>query len=178
MQSKTKIIVLHSKELVYTGIFITLGILLILLLVFMFTPDNTALIEESEPSMTEEANTAYSNITADTAAEATSTYIPGVYTTSVMLNNAAVDIEVVVDQDHINSIRLVNLNETVAAIYPLIQPTFEELTAQIYRQQSIDSIAYLDENKYTSILLIDAIGSALEKAKPSVDPKETHTPKQ
>ena len=36
MGSKTKIIVLHMKEIIYTGIFIALGILLIFLLAVMF----------------------------------------------------------------------------------------------------------------------------------------------
>lgn len=39
MSSKTKIIVLHMKEIIYTALFILLGILLILLLVFMFAPN-------------------------------------------------------------------------------------------------------------------------------------------
>ena len=38
MGSKTKIIVLHMKEIIYTGIFLALGILLIILLVVMFRP--------------------------------------------------------------------------------------------------------------------------------------------
>ena len=38
MSSKTKIVVLKARELIYTGIFILLGILLILLLIFMFVP--------------------------------------------------------------------------------------------------------------------------------------------
>ena len=38
MSSKTKIVVLRMKELIYTGIFVALGILLILLLVYMFAP--------------------------------------------------------------------------------------------------------------------------------------------
>ena len=38
MSYKTKFIVLTSKELIYTGIFIVLGILLILLLWYMFSP--------------------------------------------------------------------------------------------------------------------------------------------
>ena len=38
MKSKTKIIVLHMKEIVYTVIFAVLGILLILLLIHMFHP--------------------------------------------------------------------------------------------------------------------------------------------
>ena len=36
MSSKTKIVVLHMKELIYTGIFILLGIVLIVLLISMF----------------------------------------------------------------------------------------------------------------------------------------------
>ena len=42
--SKTKIIVLQMKELVYTGIFVGLGILLIVLLFVMFYPTPTYLI--------------------------------------------------------------------------------------------------------------------------------------
>ena len=56
MSSKTKIVVLRMKELIYTGIFVALGILLILLLVYMFAPKD-------------KKNTA----TADAA------YTPGVY---------------------------------------------------------------------------------------------------
>ena len=36
MSSKTKIVVLHLKELIYTGIFAVLGILFIILLIIMF----------------------------------------------------------------------------------------------------------------------------------------------
>ena len=38
MRSKTKIIVLHMKEVIYTTIFIILGIVLIFLLIYMFGP--------------------------------------------------------------------------------------------------------------------------------------------
>ena len=39
MNSKTKIIVLHMKEIIYTVIFATLGILILCLLFFMFSGD-------------------------------------------------------------------------------------------------------------------------------------------
>ena len=39
MSAKTKIVVLHMKELIYTGIFAVLGILFLVLLVMMFLPD-------------------------------------------------------------------------------------------------------------------------------------------
>jgi len=38
MSAKTKIVVLHMKELIYTAIFVGLGILLVVLLLFMFLP--------------------------------------------------------------------------------------------------------------------------------------------
>ena len=38
MSSKTKIVVLHMKEIIYTVIFAVLAIILILLLIFMFRP--------------------------------------------------------------------------------------------------------------------------------------------
>ena len=38
MSSKTKIVVLHMKEIIYTTIFAVLAVVLILLLIFMFFP--------------------------------------------------------------------------------------------------------------------------------------------
>ena len=38
MSSKTKIVVLHLKELIYTGIFVLFGILFIIMLIIMFIP--------------------------------------------------------------------------------------------------------------------------------------------
>ena len=40
MSSKTKIVVLHMKEIIYTVIFAVLAIILILLLIFMFRPEH------------------------------------------------------------------------------------------------------------------------------------------
>ena len=42
MSSKTKIVVLHIKELIYTGIFILLGAILLFLLISMFTPEKSS----------------------------------------------------------------------------------------------------------------------------------------
>ena len=91
-------------------------------------------------------------------------YVAGVYTTPITLNDNAIDVEVVVDQDHINSIRLVNLSDTVTTMYPLVQPALEEIASQIYDTQSTDGITYSQDSKYTSQILLDAIDSALETA--------------
>lgn len=143
MSSKTKIIVLHLKEVIYTGIFALLGILFIILLLIMFLPGKESKTAKPDTS---------------------SSYIPGVYTTSLVLNDNTIDIEVVVDESNINSIRLVNLSESVATMYPLIKPSFDDLVQQIYEKQSLEGITYAEDNKYTSLVLLDTIRASLEKA--------------
>lgn len=139
MSSRTKIIVLHMKEIIYTVVFALLAIVLILLLVFMFRPGR-------DSSHTEEAR-----------------YVPGVYTSSMSLNNTALEVEVTVDESHINSIRFSNLDETVAAMYPLIQPEIENIAQQVYEQQSLEDVTLSQENPYTSQVILNAIREALEK---------------
>ena len=150
MSSKTKIIVLHVKELIYTGIFAVLGILFIVLLIIMFLPK-----DEKKATM--------STVTQMTQTTS-NTYIPGVYTTSLILNDNVVEIEVTVDEKNINSIRLVNLDEAVTTMYPLIQPSFEDLANQIIVNQSLEGITYPDDSKYTSMILLNAITTSLNKA--------------
>ena len=161
MSSKTRIVVLHSKELIYTGIFVLLGILLIILLIFMFLPSKKAVTTDAAYTNEETP----SGVIPDEWDEAASTYIPGIYTSSIILGNAAIDIEVSVDENNINSIRLVNLDDAVATMYPLIQPSFDELITQIYENQTLEGISYADDNKYTSMVLIEAIDSALGQAR-------------
>ena len=141
--SKTKIVVLKAKELIYTAIFIALGILFIVLLIFMFAPKNKKTQQSSEASL----------------------YTPGVYTSSLSLNSQAVDVEVVVDETSIKSVRLVNLADSVAAMYPLVEPAMENLSEQIVENQSLSGLSYDESSQYTSMALAEAIGNALEKAR-------------
>lgn len=158
MSSKTKIVVLHVKELIYTGIFAALGILFIILLIIMFLPK-----EEKKETM---------STTTQMTQTTQNSYVPGVYTTSLILNDNVVDIEVTVDEKNINSIRLVNLDEAVTTMYPLIQPSFEDLADQIIKNQSLEGITYSDDSKYTSMVLLDAITASLNKALENVGDEE------
>ena len=65
MSSKTKIVVLRMKEIIYTAIFIGFGILLVMLLFIMFHPKK----ENSSDSAS------------------TASYIPGVYASSLTLGS-------------------------------------------------------------------------------------------
>lgn len=140
MSSKTKIVVLHMKEIIYTAIFAVLAIILILLFFIMFLPEKGG------------------------SQAATQKYIPGIYSSSMTLNNTALEVEVTVDESHINSIRFSNLDESVTTMYPLIQPTIENIADQVYEQQSLENISCSEDNPYTSQVIINAIDTALEKA--------------
>lgn len=155
MSAKTKIVVLHMKELIYTGIFVALGILLVILLLIMFLP--------SDEATTGHADT-IGNPKEIADASTTSVYIPGIYSTELVLGGQTVDVEVIVEQDAITSIRLVNLSEAVTTMYPLLQPTFDTICEQIYATQSLEGISYSDDSKYTSLVLMEAIQNSLDKA--------------
>lgn len=141
MSAKTQIVVLHMKEVIYTLVFAGLSILLIFLFLYMFLPAKT------ETGNTESA-----------------TYTAGVYTSSILFKNSAIDVQVVVDANRINSISLVNLDESVTTMYPLVEPALEELSEQILKKQSTEGITYSQSNQYTSSMLLEAINDALKKA--------------
>ena len=144
MSSKTKIIVLRMKEIIYTAIFVGLGILLILLLLVMFRPG-----KESTP------------------ASAKAQYIPGIYTSSITLGTQEINVEVSVDADRITSITMTPLSDAVETMYPLVEPAMNELVSQIVQNQSTDNISYANTSQYTSKVLLNAIDNTLSKAKKS-----------
>ena len=133
MSSKTRIVVLHMKEIIYTAIFAVLAIVLILLLIFMFLPK----VRGSHNK--------------------TAKYNPGVYTSDLTVGDTTLSLEVTVSETEITSIHFSNLNETVSAMYPLLQPA-------VVANQSLDDIQYTEETHYTSQAIINAVDEALKKA--------------
>ena len=92
-------------------------------------------------------------------------YTPGIYTSTITLGDTTLDVAVSVDQDHITSVSLNNLSESVTAMYPLLQPSVESINAQLNTLSSIDDLKLDEENKYTGLILQQAIKNALQKAK-------------
>ncbi len=100
----------------------------------------------------------------ETAAEIPSRYTAGVYTASMTLGGNPVEIAVTVDEDYISSIHFRQLDETVSAMYPLMEPALDALSEQILESQSLENLSYSEESQYTSLMLMSAIRNALEKA--------------
>ena len=146
--SRTKIVVLQLKEIIYTAIFAALGILLVVFLVIIFTSGKG----KSEDQVSE----------ADTPAK----YKAGVYTSVFTLGDNLLNMEVVVDPNHINSIRLVNLDESVTTMYPLIEPSLASIASQLCEEEvDIDAVKLSEDSKYTQMLLLETVKATIEKAK-------------
>ena len=174
MNSRIKIIVLKLKELIQLGIFVALCLILILLLWVAFRPkQNSPASNENTPvrdTSQELSNAPDADSTLDISSIAPSSseslYIPGIYTTALVLGNQTVDLEVVVDRNLITSVRLVNLDEAVATMYPLLEPALESISTQLYEGVPLDAVTYGEENKYTSLILLNAVEQTLSKAIP------------
>ncbi len=137
---KARIMVFRLKEVIYTLIFVALGVLFIFLLVHMFTSGGDA---ETSGGV----------------------YTPGIYTSTLTVGSQTVDVEVTVDANHINAIRLVNLSESVTTMYPLMEPAMEDLASQILASQSTENLAIPESQKFTANALLQAIEDALAKAR-------------
>lgn len=134
------------KELVYTGIFVGLGLLLIILLIVMFYPSG-------------DEDTAAETTTAEAAV-----YNPGIYNSQMQLGDTTLNLEIVVDESQIKSVSLVNLDESVTTMYPLVKPSLEFLEEELVAGTPVDDITVSEKSKYTQTMLIDGIKNALSKA--------------
>ena len=143
MHSKTRIIILRMKSIIYTLLLILFALILIFLFIYMFfmksdTPANQL--------------------------KSTPTYTPGIYTTSIYLGETPIRLQVNVDENHINSIESSPLSESITASYPLMESCLENITMQLTSGVAPENVVYDEANQYTSTLLLDAINIALDKA--------------
>ena len=134
MGKSPKFMVFHLRELIYTVIFVLLGIVLIISLIFMFCNKNQGKNENKTTAGKYEA---------------------GVYTSSVTLNGNPMEISVTLD----------NVSDTIATMYPLVEPAFEDIANQIVDTQSTENIKFSKDSQYTYTMLYDAIVDTIDKGK-------------
>lgn len=152
MSSKTKIVVLHLKELIYTGIFAILGILFIILLFIMFRSDKETPEEQPKTPETETEDGTQTPI-----------YQPGAYRSALYLEDETVEINLTVDETQIVSLTMTPVSDKISTLYPLLEPSFNTLSEQICENQSLEDVTYAEEATYTSELLLEVIGNTLAK---------------
>ena len=144
MGKSPKFMVFHLKELIYTVVFVLLGIVLVISLIFMFCNRNSD--EKKEKSSSGQ-------------------YEAGVYTSCVTLNGNPMEVTVTLDSNHINSITVDNISDAITTMYPLVEPAFEDISKQIVDTQTVDNIKFSEESQYTYSLLYNAIVDTINKGK-------------
>lgn len=147
--ASTKLIVLKSREIIYTLIFLTLVVVLIVILLIMFRGDKKNENKEKKDITSEEIST---------------TYTPGTYDSSITLGESSVSVMVTVDSNSITDVSFKQLDESIAAMYPLLETSMEDINTQLQYVDSLDKITYSSDNKYTATVIINAIRDALSKA--------------
>ena len=152
-------------------------------------PDNVAdLGRSSQFSAAEDASTGASAYTgavdnagavldnASGSVGTDNTYIPGIYTTELILGSETANVEVIVNDHAITSVSLADPSETLTTMYPLLEPTMESLNDQLCEMQDPSQVTYSAETRYTSLVLLEAVKASLEKAKPKATPEVTGAP--
>lgn len=143
--SRTKIVILQMKEIIYTAIFIGLGLLLVLLLLLMFHPGKEK-DTQSLPSTSE------------------ALYTPGIYATQLELGSHMVNLEVLLDSDHVNGVQISTLDETVTTMYPLLEPVVEDISSQLSSGIALENVVLSSESQYTQMMILKVIDETLAKA--------------
>lgn len=147
--ASTKLIVLKSKEIIYTLIFLALVAVLVIILMIMFKGDKKGKKEEKMNPVSDEVTTGY---------------VPGTYDSSITLGESTISVMVTVDSESITDVSFKQLDESVMAMYPLLESSMEDINTQLQYVSSIDNLTYSSDNKYTATLIINAIRDALSKA--------------
>ena len=137
--SNTKIVVLRMKEIIYTVVFAGLGILLLVVLFFMFWSGD----EDKE--------------TTGMVSSEEKIYSAGIYTKEMSLGDSKVELQVTLDEDRVKAVTIVGLDETVSAMYPLMKPSVENISNQLAAGVDIDSVELSDESQYTEKMIINEI---------------------
>jgi len=154
MSGKTKILVLHMKEVIYTGIFIFLGIIFIIVLAVMFLPkkDNTSPVNLTNSETTPETESI------------NTTYTPGIYTATIAVSGNNIELQVIIEKDGITDVSFTHLDEAIETMYPLFNPVLDNIASQLRNGISLEDVTYEDAQKYTTLVLLDAISQVLLSA--------------
>jgi len=138
----TKFFVLKMNDLIRIGLFVLLGlVLLILALVFLFPGRSNNPSEQGVHNM----------------------FVPGTYASTIILNDKPVEVRVTVGETEILSIYMTDMADIQRVFYPLFEPEFTNLAQAVMTSQT----AVIEPNTdwpVTAGILHQAVKAALEMA--------------
>ncbi len=148
--SKTRIVVLQVKKLVIGAVLSVLGILILAFLFVLFFPKQ---------------DSGSTGAALDTESKKESIYQAGIYTKEIEVGDTTVNLELALDETQVKSLELVNLEESVETMYPLMKPTVEKLSEELSAGKDIHKIELSEDAKYTEKMLVESVATMLEEHK-------------
>ena len=145
--SRTRIVILQMREIIYTAVFVGLGISLLIILFFMFWPDG----KDENKEQADNGKTAV--------------YEAGVYSKQMTVGDSVINLQVVLDEEQVKSVEMINLDDTVSAMYPLMKPSVESISNQLASGVSLDEVVLSDEGQYTEKMILNEVDSVLDEHK-------------
>ena len=139
----TKIFVLRIKDVMRLAAFAIAGLIILGVLAFLFIPRQG----QESPPMEPSANR----------------YIPGTYTSTIILNDRPVDILVTVTEYEIVSVEMTEMYESQRILFPLFEPMMERVSDDVLFYQRADMVIHNDFPVTTGILQ-QAVVAALDQA--------------
>lgn len=136
--SNTKIVVLQAKKMIYGGIFALVAIIILVVLLVLYWPGKSQ-----------------KDLSLDYGAE--EIYEAGVYTKELKLGDASVNLQLTLDENQVKSLELVNLEDSVETMYPLMKPTVEKISEQLTAGKGMDEIVLSEDAQYTEKILVESV---------------------
>lgn len=169
MNTQTKIVVIRMKWLI-AGAAVIAAAIIALILLFMSSGNsseqsNTKITGAKTTSANASSASGTSTASAESSNNSTITYVPGVYTASVMLDGNPIDIKVTLDKENINSIEMIYQSDVITTMYPMLNESFNELADAVKSNGSTQNVAYSSDSKYTASMLLSGIEAALSKGR-------------
>jgi len=143
----TKIFVLQMKDLVRIGAIVLVGILLVVLALIFLLPRSGRDATEPTPE---------------------SVFIPGTYSSTIILNNKPVEVRVAVSENEILYLYMTDMEDIQRVFFPLFEPRMHDLAEEVLRYQS----AFIDpatDYPVTTGILQQAVKAALDMAVAEID---------
>jgi len=141
--SGAKIFVLHKKDLIRIGAIVLVGLVLVIAALVLLIPRRGGAPAEPPGVMAR--------------------FIPGTYSSTILLNEEPLHVRVTVSENEILSIYMTDMGDVQRVFYPLFEPRMHELAEQVLRYQSAH-INPLTDYPVTTGILQEAVQTALELA--------------
>lgn len=146
--SRTRIVILQLREIIYAAVFVGIGILVLVTLFFLLMPGKNDGADVS------------SNLDRENKI-----YEAGIYQNKLTLGDAVVGLQVTLDESQVKSVEVINLDESVSAMYPLMKPSVETISNQLASGASVDEVVLSDGSKYTQELILSAVEEIMDEHK-------------